>query len=241
MPIDTGVKRGITLVTVVLIFACCHALQAQSEIGILEIDGNYTQSSDASLDIDIVGTSGPGSGHDAVHVNLDASLDGTLNILTGASFTPAGGGMPGMIGDSFTILTADNVTGNFATVNGNHVGAGKVYLPMYNPSNVTLGVFQALAGDTDFDKDVDITDFNKLATSFDPLGDNSATNDWTTADFDEDGDVDITDFNSLATNFAPMGYGGGDGPGQVPEPASFILLAAGCMALLLYGMQRRTG
>ena len=80
----------------------------------------------------------------------------------------------------------------------------------------------ALSGDADGDKDVDITDFNTLATNFDPTGANSGTNNWTAADFDTDGDIDITVFNGLASNFAPTGYA--PNGSAVPEPASVVLV-----------------
>ena len=60
--------------------------------------------------------------------------------------------------------------------------------------------------DTDLDRDVDITDFNNLATHFDPGGVNAATNGHSKGNSDGDNDVDITDFNNLATNFSPGGY-----------------------------------
>ena len=132
------------------------------------------------------------------------------------------GARAGQIGDSNVIVSGGSVRGTFATINGRHMGGGKFYLPEYNATNVTLGAFQAAAGDADGDRDVDITDFNSLANGFDPSCDNAASNNWLTADFDADGDVDITDFNGLANNFAPGGYAG-EGPGQVPEPTSWFL------------------
>ena len=192
--------------------------------GILSMSGNYTQGAAATLEIEVDGDAGPGEdGHDQLAVGGTASLDGTLDIQTDSSFMPAVGAMPGMIGDTFVILTAASRSGEFSTVNGRHVGAGKFYLVQYSPTNVTLGAFQALEGDADGDKDVDITDFNTLSQNFAPSGAPGA--DWTTGDFDLDGDIDITDFNSLSSNFSPGGYGG-DGPSQVPEPASW------CLALL---------
>ena len=62
-----------------------------------------------------------------------------------------------------------------------------------------------LPGDTDLDRDVDITDFSKLAREF-----NAFSTDlkpiWEQANFDGDADVDITDFNQLVMNYAPLGY-----------------------------------
>ena len=66
-----------------------------------------------------------------------------------------------------------------------------------------------------------------LSSNFDPTAANA--NDWTNADFNADGNVDITDFNFLSSNFAPSGYG--DGPGQIPEPNTMLLLGLGLLAV----------
>jgi len=84
---------------------------------------------------------------------------------------------------------------------------------------VVLGVGYAtpyLPVDTDLDRDIDITDFNNLASNFDPGGANAATNGLSKGNTDGDDDVDITDFNTLATNFAPGGY---DAPGSAAVSA----------------------
>ena len=83
-----------------------------------------------------------------------------------------------------------------------------------------------LRGDTELDRDVDITDFNSLATHFDPDG-ATAPHSWTEGNFDGDRDIDITDFNFLASNFAPDGYGAS----AVPEPSSLLLTLLGLMLL----------
>ena len=65
-----------------------------------------------------------------------------------------------------------------------------------------------LRGDTELDRDVDITDFNALASHFDSTGDGDPQNGplWNEGNFDGDDDTDITDFNLLAANFSPSGY-----------------------------------
>ena len=52
-----------------------------------------------------------------------------------------------------------------------------------------------LRGDTELDRDVDITDFNALASHFDPTGDGDPVNGpfWNEGNFDGDGDTDITE------------------------------------------------
>ena len=51
-----------------------------------------------------------------------------------------------------------------------------------------------------------------------------------------DGAVDSTDFNGLANHFGPGGYG--DAPGQVPEPASWLLIVLGTLGLVTSARQR---
>ena len=91
-----------------------------------------------------------------------------------------------------------------------------------------------LRGDTEFDRDVDITDFNALASHFDPTGDGDPVNGpfWNEGNFDGDGDTDITDFNLLAANFAPAGYA----TSAIPEPSTMLLAS---LALVLVGVSFR--
>ena len=84
----------------------------------------------------------------------------------------------------------------------------------------------ALQGDADGDQDVDITDFNALASHFDPDG-ATAPHSWTEGNFNGDNTIDITDFNFLASNFASDGYG----ISVIPEPTSFLLALLGLILL----------
>jgi len=98
-----------------------------------------------------------------------------------------------------------------------------------------------LRGDTELDRDVDITDFNVLASHLDPTGDGNPYNDpfWNEGNFDGDGDTDITDFNLLAANFAPDGYNSS----AIPEPSTVVLLllGLGCVMLLCCSRSWRWG
>ena len=91
-----------------------------------------------------------------------------------------------------------------------------------------------LRGDTEFDRDVDITDFNVLASHFDPTGDGDSLNGpfWNEGNFDGDGDTDITDFNLLAEKFSPAGYA----TSAIPEPTSLLLAS---LAVILVGVSFR--
>lgn len=88
------------------------------------------------------------------------------------------------------------------------------------------------------DRDVDITDFNVLASNFSPVGDGDPTNGpfWNQANFDGDDDIDITDFNYLAVNFAPSGYA----TSAVPEPSSLFLTALALIVLISMPVVPRT-
>ena len=98
-----------------------------------------------------------------------------------------------------------------------------------------------LRGDTELDRDVDITDFNVLASHFDPAGDGYPNNGpfWDEGNFDGDDDTDITDFYLLASNFAPSGYA----TSAIPEPSTVVLLllGLGCVMFLCCSRSRRWG
>ena len=83
-----------------------------------------------------------------------------------------------------------------------------------------------LRGDTDLDRDIDLTDYNALVTNFDPIGAYGPYL-WQDGNFNGDNNIDLSDYNSLASNFQPLGYGAA----AVPEPASALLAL---LALLLF-------
>ena len=91
-------------------------------------------------------------------------------------------------------------------------------------------------GDTDLDRDVDLTDYNTLATHFNPSG-TDAPYWWQDGNVDGDDDIDLSDYNSLVTNFNPLGFGAT----AVPEPAAFCLFVVGLLLLQAAGVRRPTG
>jgi hypothetical protein len=92
-----------------------------------------------------------------------------------------------------------------------------------NPGGSNLLLSYTLAGDSDLNGSVDMTDFNALAMNFGQGGKL-----WTDGDFNYDGVVNALDLNAIATNFgaplsAPVALGA-----LVPEPSALsILLLAG--------------
>src|SRR6476646_5958088 len=70
-----------------------------------------------------------------------------------------------------------------------------------------------LSGDSDLDKTVDTTDFNRLAKNF------ATSGDWSSGDFNYDDTVDAIDFNLLASNFGQTLPSQPVVPAVLPEPA----------------------
>jgi hypothetical protein len=56
-----------------------------------------------------------------------------------------------------------------------------------------------LTGDADLDRQVNLNDFNRLASNF-----GSASGDWSRGDFNYDGNMNLDDFNLLAANFGQL-------------------------------------
>jgi hypothetical protein len=92
-------------------------------------------------------------------------------------------------------------------------------------------------GDTDYDCDVDFTDFNNLANNYTgSLDPGTGGKLWEQGDFDGDADVDFADFNELANHYT----GPGSGCKGTPEPSAIALLSMGAIGLAPYALRRRT-
>ena len=79
-----------------------------SSPGILNIDGDYTQSVDGALIMELAGLT-PGSGYDVLAITGTANLAGTLELIIEEGFVAE-------FGDSFDLLTADSIVGTFDTL-----------------------------------------------------------------------------------------------------------------------------
>src|SRR5262249_51447751 len=98
-------------------------------VGILTINGNYTQTGAGSLNIDLDGTT-QGTTYDWLKISGAASLDGTLTVSLLDSFSP-------QLNDSFKILTFGSRSGDFATENFPDLGT--LFLnPVFDSTSLTL-------------------------------------------------------------------------------------------------------
>jgi hypothetical protein len=96
-------------------------------VGLITINGNFTQTSNGVLNIEIGGY-GAGTGYDQLAITGTATLDGTLNASLLNGFTPTSG-------DNFQILTFASMSGVFATTN---LDPAFVNPPTYDATDVTL-------------------------------------------------------------------------------------------------------
>jgi len=81
-----------------------------TKTGKLQVNGTYAQNSGGALDVTIGGLTA-GTQFDQLNVSGTASLNGTLNIKLATGYTPA-------LGNTFAILNASTVSGNFSTITG---------------------------------------------------------------------------------------------------------------------------
>jgi len=81
-----------------------------TQTGALKVSGTYAQNTAGTLNVTIGGTTA-GTNYDQLNVTSTASLNGTLKISLASGYTPA-------VGNTFDILNASSITGNFATIDG---------------------------------------------------------------------------------------------------------------------------
>ena len=90
-------------------------------LGILVINGNFTQGSSGTLNMLIGGTTA-GTGYDQLQISGTATLGGTLNVNTVSGYT-----IP--TGQTFSLLTFGSYSGSFGTISND---SSTTLTPQYN-------------------------------------------------------------------------------------------------------------
>jgi hypothetical protein len=139
----------------------------------------------------------------------DAELDGTLSITL--QTIPS-------LGDSFKIISANNITGQFSNVVGTDIGNDLILKVVYQTDAVLVeAINAAIPGDLDGDGFVGINDLNLILTNWNqtvPPGD-------AIADANGDNFIGIADLNAVLGN-----WNAGTPPtdqANIPEPTTLIL------------------
>jgi hypothetical protein len=175
-----------------------------SGAGILTVGGVYNQGEDATLSIELGGTT-PGDDYDRLVVNGEATLAGTLDVSLIDGFTLAGS-------FGFDILDASQISGDFSTLN---LPAGITW----DAANGTLsfGSGGGLPGDFNGNGTVDAADYVVWRDNL-GAGDESALG----GNGNGTGGVDQADYLLWNHNFGNTSSGGNSA--AIPEPAALSLL-----------------
>ena len=192
--------------------------------GSLAISGDYTQSAGGELAVELASF----SSFDQLVVTGNATLAGMLTVNLIDGFTPS-------IGQTFTILTADDLDGVFTTETLPSV-PGLFFDVIYNPNSVVLTVRPAFTADFDEDGDVDGDDLTRWRNNFDT----GTTH--TTGDADGDGDSDGHDFLTWQRQLGSPGgavVSSTTASAAIPEPASDGLMLAAAVGIAVGTCRRR--
>lgn len=223
-----GIREGYTL-NVPLIN---HGTLAPGlELGAITVASNYFQFSDGSLSIELEGTT-PDTQYDKLNVtNGTAFIAGQLKVSVIGSYAPA-------LGNSYTVLSAQSVIGNFGSYNLPNLTAGEAWKITQTLTSVSLTVVE---GDYNHDGVVNADDYvlwrkQRGQTGLTP---------YAGADGNGDGTVNDADFLVWRNNIGAIGGGvhtagaltaGGLAAGNVPEPAGVVL---GLSVLIVFAGKRR--
>ncbi len=144
------------------------------------------------------------------------SLDGKLDLILAAGFTPD-------YGDTFDILGYATRDGVFQQVAGHFISPVLALGQFYDDTNGVLQLLATAPGDANGDLIVTIDDFGLLAGNFNQPGT------WETGDFNGDGITNINDFGLLAANFngdfnTLMAAATELGITTIPEPGTATLI-----------------
>ncbi len=182
------------------------AIVPGDSIGSIAIAGTYSQAASGALAIELGGTV-PAPEFDQLLVTEGVTLAGTLTVELIDDFTPS-------IGQTFTILSANDVDGTFTTELLPSV-PGLFFDVIYNPQSVVLTVSPTFTADFDEDGDVDSDDLVQWQGDY---GLNALS------DADDDGDSDGDDFLAWQQQLG-SGLSIGSAVGVIPEPSALALIS----------------
>jgi hypothetical protein len=182
-------------------------------------------SSTGTLAIDIGGAIA--NSFDSWSVTGNATLSGVLSVDAVGGFTPGSG-------QSFTVLTAANVSAASLTLGGPDAA---LFTLVKNPTSLVLqAVAAAVAGDYNHNGVVDAADYLVWRKT-----NGQTVTAGTGADGDGNGIVNSLDYSFWRTRFGnTSGSGSGLSGAAVPEPASALMALLAGLAITLVGRRRHS-
>lgn len=180
----------------------------------LAISGPFTQGGNGLTSIPIQSAGAAGLNYGQILVSGAVTLDGTLELLVDAAYEP-------QFGDSFSVLQATSVSGNYDAVTGRDLagrgpgGANLVLAQRRGPASYEL--FVTAPGDATLDGQVTGADYTRWADGY-----GAANVDFTSGDFNGDGQVSGADYTIWADNYGQVvsaSPGAGVASAMVPEPS----------------------
>src|SRR5262249_6927139 len=118
------------------------------QLGAITVQSNYFQFSDGTLSVDLAGTTAD-TLYDQLNVTSGAFLAGKLQVGLISGFTPA-------LGNSFNVLNAGSIIGNFASYDLPQLASGQAWKINQTATAISLSVVE---GDYNRNGVVDADDY----------------------------------------------------------------------------------
>ncbi len=142
--------------------------------GKLDVDADVVSfESDTAFEVQLAGLS-QGVTYDLLNVTGEADLNGALNVSLLNGFVP-------QVGDTFEILTADSISGQFSTRSLPSLPSGRFWNVQYSSDSLTLDVVNSTQfGDFNGDGRVDAADYVLWRRGFGTTYNQNDYNNWRT-------------------------------------------------------------